>query len=135
MNAKAFLDTNIIVYAFSTTDRRAPAAHDLLKRGGLISVQVLNEFVRIARSKLGMSWDESIRALVAIRSLCPVVTPLTLDLHEAALLIAQRFGYGIFDSLIIAAATEGRCDILYSEDLQHNQNIGGLRIVNPFLAP
>ena len=51
-------------------------------------------------------------------------------------LVAQRFGFSYYDSLIVAAAQEAGCDTVYSEDLQHGQVVGpGLTVVNPFLAP
>ena len=58
MNAKAFLDTNIIIYAFSSNDPRRDKAEALLHAGGIISVQVLNEFVNVSRRKIHRDWDE-----------------------------------------------------------------------------
>jgi predicted nucleic acid-binding protein len=53
-------------------------------------------------------------------------------MHDEALRISQRYKYGIYDSLVIAAALEGGCSVLYSEDMQHGQSIGSLKIRNPF---
>ena len=129
------LDTNVLVYAF-TTDRRAGAAQALLERGCLVSVQGLNEFANVARRRLGMSWREVREALAAIRSLCRTVVPLDLATHEEALRIAERHGHSIFDALMIAAALRGRCGTLWSEDMQDGMAIDGrLRIVDPFRAP
>lgn len=129
-----FLDTNVLVYAF-TDDRRAPIAQALLERGCVISVQGLNEFANVARRKLAMSWTEVGEALSAIRALCRAVRPLDLDTHCDALRIAERHGYAIFDALIIAAALRAGCDVLFSEDLQDGMLIDRrLRIVDPFRA-
>ena len=134
MSGKAFLDTNIVVYAFIASDHRAEIAAGLLEAGGTISVQVLNEFASVARRKLGMSWDEVDAALEAVKTLCGTVLPMTVELHAAGLDIARRYGFGIYDALIVAAAIRGRCQTLYSEDMQDGQRIEGLTVRNPFGA-
>ena len=75
-----FLDSNVLVYAF-TTDPRAAAAQALLERGCTISVQGLNEFANVARRKLGKSWQEIRSDLAAIRTLCATVVPIDVDTH------------------------------------------------------
>ena len=127
-----FLDTNILIYAF-TTDQRAAVAQALLGRGCLTSVQALNEFTNVARRKLGMTWAELRDALAAIRTVCRAVLPVDLETHADALGIAERHGCTIFDALMIAAALRADCAVLYSEDMQDGMAIGArLRIVNPF---
>jgi predicted nucleic acid-binding protein len=79
-----------------------------------------------------MPWKEVMEALSALRELCPLPVPLTVQTHEAALRIMQRFEYHIYDSLVIAAALEARCATLFSEDLHDGQIIEGLTIRNPF---
>jgi predicted nucleic acid-binding protein len=95
-------------------------------------VQVLNEFVAVARRKLDKSWEEVRRALDILRVFCPEPVPLTVETHERAVHIAERYGYSIFDSLIIAAALDAGARTLYSEDMQDGQAIDGLTIRNPF---
>jgi predicted nucleic acid-binding protein len=133
MNAKRFFDTNIVIYAFSKGDFRAPIAQGLLTTGGTVGVQTLNEFTAVMRRKLGRSWEDVFEALGAIRVLCPSPVPLQIETHERALLIASQHGYHIFDSLVIAAALEAGCGTLYSEDLHDGQVIDGLTIRNPFV--
>jgi predicted nucleic acid-binding protein len=133
MNAKPFLDTNVIVYAFSSDDPRAAKAEALLEDGGVISVQVLNEFVNVLRRKQGRGWDEVQDALGVLKVLLDPPQPLPLELHEAAVEIARDCGFSIYDGLIIAAALRSGCSILYSEDFQHGQGIGQLTIRNPFI--
>ena len=129
-----FLDSNVLVYAF-TADPRAAAAQTLLERGGVTSVQGLNEFTNVARRTLGMSWGEVRAALADIRTLCQAILPLNIEMHVDALRIAERYGYTIFDALIIASALEAESDTLWSEDVQDGAVIDGrLRIVNPFAA-
>lgn len=132
MPADIFFDTTIVVYAVKGNDPRVAIAEALLADGGVVSVQVLNEFVAVARQKLRMTWEETREALTYIRALCGNPVPITIDIHETALGIAQRYGYHIYDSLMIAAAHDAGCTILYSEDMQDGQKIGSLRIRNPF---
>ena len=128
-----FFDTNILVYAVAKNDPRASISEKLLASGGLISVQSLNEFVAIARRKLDMSWEAIKQFLDAICILCPDPVPITLGTHKLALAIADKYDYGIYDSLIMAAALDSGCAMLYSEDLQDGQVIRQqLTIRNPF---
>jgi len=132
MNGKPFLDTNVVLYAFRKDDPRRRVAENLLTAGGSISVQVLNEFVAVARRKLNRSWEEIGHALNILRLFCPDPVPLTIKTHEHALDIAERYGYSMFDSLIIAAALQAGSRSLYSEDMQNGQEVEGLTIRNPF---
>ncbi|MGH9616209.1 MAG: PIN domain-containing protein [Acidobacteriaceae bacterium] len=132
MSGEDFFDTTILVYAFAQDDPRSSVAEGLLNNGGAISVQVLNEFVSVARRKFRMSWGEVVEALAAVRVLCAAPIAMTVDTHDAALRIAQRYGFHIYDSLIVASAIEAGCTTLYSEDLQHGQSIGPITIRNPF---
>jgi predicted nucleic acid-binding protein len=96
-------------------------------------VQVLNEFVSVARRKILMSWSDVTEALDAFRVLCPSPLPITIEMHEAALKIAEKHGYNIYDALVVAAALEAGCATLYSENLHDGQTIDGqLTIRNPF---
>jgi predicted nucleic acid-binding protein len=134
MSDKAFFDTNVFVYAIIEDDPRSDHAEELIAKGGTVSVQVLSEFAGVARRKTKMPWVEIRRALDGIKALCPDPLPLTLDTHKEAVAIAERYGYKIYDALIVASALEARCTILYTEDLQDGQLIDGrLTIRNPFL--
>ena len=129
----AFFDTNVLIYAVAQNDPRGTKAEELLAGGGVISVQILNEFVSVARRKIRMPWNDVTAALDAIRTLCPAPSSLTLDTHETALRIVQQYGYGIYDALVVAAALEAKCSTLYSENLQDGQVIDKrLTIRNPF---
>jgi predicted nucleic acid-binding protein len=132
MKGKAFFDTNVLIYAFAKDDSRAEAAEDLLAGGGVIGVQTLNEFVAVAVRKLAMPWSDVLEALSAIGILCPSPVPITVETHDAALQIADRHGYHIYDSLVIAVALKASCHTLYSEDMHDGQVIDGLTIRNPF---
>lgn len=134
MPAKPFFDTNVLIYAIAQNDPRNIRAEKLLSTGGLVSVQVLNEFVSVARRRILMPWSDVVKALDVFRILCPSPLPITVEIHEASLKIAQKYGYNIYDALVIAAALQAGCTILYSEDLQHGQIIDQkLTIRNPFI--
>lgn len=127
-----FFDTNVLIYAFAKDDPRAQIAETLLAGGGVVGVQTLNEFVAVSVRKLAMPWEEVLEALNALRVLCPSPVPLTIETHDTALRIMERYRYHIYDSLVIAAALETGCNILYSEDLRNGQTIEGVTIRDPF---
>lgn len=132
MNGRAFLDTNVLIYAAVPSDPRSVTAWALLETGGAISVQQLNEFVNVAQRKFRKPWNEIVERLQDIRDLCCEPIPITVEIHQKALTIAQRYGCHIFDALSLAAALAGACETFYSEDLQDGQVIDGLTICNPF---
>jgi predicted nucleic acid-binding protein len=141
MSARFFLDTNIFVYAF---DARAPAkrkrAMALIRDAGdtgngVVSYQVVQEFFNVALRKFSvpMSAAEAEQYLMTVfRPLLAVHSSPALYLN--AIEIAGRYRLRWFDSLIVAGAIESDCQVLFSEDLQHGQKIGAVRIENPFLA-
>ena len=132
MTTREFLDTNVLVYAF-TEDRRTPRAEALLGSGCSTSVQALIEFANVARRKLGFGWVEIGDALRSIRVLCKAIVPLDLTVHEDGLRLAQRYRLSVFDGLMTAAALRCGCDTLWSEDMHHGLVVDGkLRIENPF---
>lgn len=129
----AFLDTNILVYA-QQTGPKATISQDLIAQGGTISVQVLNELTNVLRKKDNRSWRDIELVLDDVDAALDPALPLTIATTRAALALARDHGFSYCDALIIAAAIETGCEVLYSEDLQHGRSIGGLAIVNPFLG-
>lgn len=133
MPGKAFLDTNVLIYAVTENEARAARAEELLLSGGVLSVQILNEFTAVARRKLQMPWAEVGEAVEAFLVLCPSPIAVTLEIHEAARAIAEKLGCNIYDALVVAAALDAGCATLYSEDFQDGQVIEGqLTVRNPF---
>ena len=130
---RPFFDTNILVYATIGNDPRSQAAQAILGGGGTISVQILNEFVHVARRKLGKSWAEIEKAVVLFSHLLEPPSPLTLDIHRAAFDMARRHGLNFYDSLVIAAAAHAKCSVLYTEDMQDGRSLAGVTIRNPFV--
>jgi predicted nucleic acid-binding protein len=130
--AKAFIDTNVLLYLLSADTAKAERAEAIVRGGGWISVQVLNELVNVVRRKLAMSWTDVDDLLGVVRALCPVA-PLTVATHDRGRDIAERYGLGVYDAMIVAEALLVDCDLLYSEDMQNDLSIDKqLRIVNPF---
>jgi predicted nucleic acid-binding protein len=127
-----FLDTNVLVYSLSDDPVKADRAEELICGGGWISVQVLNELANVLRRKRQMSWPETTLLLTTLRNLLSVA-PLTSETHETGISLAQRYGFSIYNSVIVAVALQENCDPLWSEDLQDGMTIENcLRIVNPF---
>jgi predicted nucleic acid-binding protein len=134
MAAKPFLDTNVLIYAFAAGDPRQPIAEAALSQGGVISVQVLNEFANVSSRKLGLSWSDIDKRVEVVRALVNEPAPLTVDEHENARRIARARKIGFYDALIIASAQSAGCDVLLSEDLQSGAKFGGVLVRNPFVA-
>jgi len=134
MAERAFLDTNVVVYAF-TEDRRSSAAQALLARSFTISVQTLNEIVNVALRKLKRSWREIDDACAQIIAAASSIEQLDLACHRRAMTLARQHKLAIFDAQIVASALQANCDTLYSEDLHDGLVIDGrLTIRNPFAA-
>ena len=128
---RPFIDTNVVVYLMSDEPGKANKAERLVGGGGVISVQVLNEFVSIGRRKIGLSWAETEEVLDALKANLEVV-PVTLGVHERAVRLAHKHELNIYDASIVSAALESGCDAVFSEDMQHGQKFETLRIANPF---
>jgi len=129
--ADCFFDTNVLLYLLSKDAAKADRAEALLATGGTVSVQVLNEFASVATRKLAMTIPEIREILSTIRAVC-VVRSLDIEAHELGLEMAERYGFSIYDGLIVAAAVRAGSAILYTEDLQQGQVIDQVTIQNPF---
>lgn len=126
-----FFDTNVILYLLDD-GRKAELAAGLLADGGMISVQVLNESLANCLRKAGMTWSEAGEFLTGIRELCEV-SNLTQETHDLGLFLGARYGFAVYDAMIVAAALQSGCTTLYSEDMQHGLVVEDhMRIVNPF---
>jgi predicted nucleic acid-binding protein len=128
----SFLDSNIVLYLASEDLLKADRAQELVTEGGTISVQVLNEIANISRRKMGLSWAETRNFLLMIRGLLKV-EPITIEIHDVGISLAERYQLSVYDSMIVSAALSAECDTLLSEDLQDGLLINGrLRVLNPF---
>jgi predicted nucleic acid-binding protein len=130
----SFFDSNVLVYIASGDAAKADRAEAAVIIGGAISVQVLNEITNVARRKMKMSWADTHTFLDMLRGLLTVY-PLTVEVHETGLGLAERYGFSTYDAMIAASALHAGCNTLWSEDMQHGMALDeGLRIVNPFLV-
>jgi len=130
--AKAFIDTNVLLYLLSADAAKADRAEAVIGSGGVVSVQVLNEFAAVATRKLKMPMDDIRQVLDSIRAVCEVA-PLTEETHILGLEIVERYRLSIYDAMIVAAALLASCSTLWSEDLHHGLVVEQtLTIQNPF---
>ena len=128
---EVFFDSNIILYLLSADLRKAERSEEMLLAGGVVSVQVLNETVRVARGKYRLDWAIVDNLLGSVIESCAVQS-ISLATHEMALRLAKRHFFAIFDANIVAAALLAGCTTLYSEDMQDGLAVDGLTIRNPF---
>jgi len=140
MSDKYFLDTNIFVYSLDPVEpRKARIAEELVTRGvgsrlGVISYQVVQEFMNVSLRQFRATMTVTELELYFFKVLLPMMTiPSSSGLFLEALRLQRADQIAWYDSLIVAAALQGGCEILYSEDLQHGRRFGDLVIQNPFL--
>lgn len=131
MSGTDFFDTNVLVYSVSADADKAGRAEKLIVSGGVISVQVLNEFVSVTTRKLGKSLSLARVVLTRFRAICSVV-PIDIETHDDGLDLAERYKLPVYDGMIVAAALRAGCRTLYSEDFADGQVIEGLAVRNPF---
>jgi predicted nucleic acid-binding protein len=130
---KVALDTNILIYSHDDLDlHKQGIARKLLLASSVVSAQTISEYIHVLQRIIS-------QPKTAILDLCMqnlencTIQPVDKSTLEMAKYIVQFYNLQIFDSIIIASAKEAGCDILYSEDMQHNQEVMEVRIVNPFL--
>jgi predicted nucleic acid-binding protein len=131
----SFFDSNILLYTASGDPIKADRAEQLIRAGGTISVQVLNEIANVARKRMQFSWARTHSLLARFRDLLPVVVPVTMDIHDSGITLAERYRLSVYDGMIAAAALSSGCDMLWSEDMHDGLVFEGrLTVVNPFRA-
>ena len=141
MSAKAFVDTNVLVYAHdSSAGEKHEQAKSLVKnlwteKAGVVSTQVLQEFYVTVRKKVLHPGDVG----TAKRWLSHYINWQVIENDGNAVLhaidVEQRYQLSFWDALIVQAANRAGTPLLYSEDLNHDQQYGTVRVKNPFLAP
>ncbi len=137
MSVDNFIDSNILVYLFDETDldkyHRAESLVNRLvvEKTGCISYQVVQETLNVITVKLGISHQRAIQFMGEILAPLWQIYP-SPELYLRALDLRERYDFSFYDSLIVAAALEAGCTRLYSEDMQHGQQIHQLTIYNPF---
>ena len=148
MNAKAFLDTNTLIYLLEgrpsaddialtaaelEANRKGDITLRLLENDGLfVGIQVFNELCNVALRRK-FDWLKTKQMLAALEALCMDVVPLTLKVHKRGLFLHEKYHLQFYDALMLAAALEAGCTIFYSEDMQDGQVIEKTMVIkNPF---
>jgi predicted nucleic acid-binding protein len=134
MTGRAFVDTNVLVYAVGPASRKREQAEALLLslEEAVVSPQVISEFVSVCLRKQVLPPAEVRQAAEDFMDVFRL-EPLGEGTLRRGLAVRERYGLSWWDSLIVAAALEGDCDVLYSEDFQAGQVVEGrLRIESPF---
>lgn len=130
--SRAFFDSNMLLYMSSDNAAKAWQVEVLVRNGGVASVQVLNEVANVARKKMRMEWNEVLGLIATVRDWFEIV-PLTEAIHDIGLYQARRHMLSVYDGMIVAAALEANCTVLYSEDMHDGLVIDDrLTIRNPF---
>ena len=129
-----FLDSNVVLYAFSADQRRAPIAQAIMEAEFDISAQVLNEFINVSRNKLRLDWPDIEQGLKFLRKAARVIHPVDAQTSLVGFALARRYNLAVFDAMIAAAALLAKSDTLYSEDMHNGLIIDGLTIRNPFVV-
>lgn len=134
MSGSFFVDTNILIYSYTTSDssKQSKAREIISQESAWISTQVIQEFINILRKKFSLDWLKIESGLKEVfeNFLIHINSPQTI---QKACTLAHKYGYSFYDSVIISAAIERECKILYSVDMQHGQVLEEkLMIINPF---
>ncbi len=140
MRGADFLDSNILLYDLWDKDpRKQSIAGNLIRRAleeksSIISFQVIQECLAVVSRKSQPAWDldqtrDYLESVLA--PLCRVYA--SIPLYQDAVALQLRWRFSFYDSLIVASALSAGCETLYTEDLQHGQEIEGLTVVNPFI--
>jgi predicted nucleic acid-binding protein len=136
MRDKFFIDTNVLIYAFSEDEhQKQQIALNLINGEAddiLISNQVINELANVFLKKFKLSTVEVENAILELDSIF-YITSFDISTQIKALKLKEKYNFQYFDALIVATALENKCGILYSEDMQHELIVENrLQIINPF---
>lgn len=134
-STKVFLDTNLLVYAHTNVDepKQRIIQHLITGENTLVSTQIFTEVANVLFKKFKFPWQDIEKVLYEIAQNNEVHTN-TVNTIQRACQVAERYGFSFYDSLVLAAALESGCPVLYSEDLQHSQVIDQvLTVKNPFV--
>ncbi len=135
MSDNIFLDTNILVYSYSTTEpeKQTIARKLITDINSFVSTQVLQDLTNTVTRKFKFTYQDAVNTI----NECCHNNNLHINTEKTiieACKVAQHYGFSFYDSLIIASAIESNCSVLYSEDMNNGQSIDNkLKIINPFL--
>ena len=135
---KIFLDSNILVYFVDEHDsKKQKIAEKLIKNSvemktGVLSIQSLQEFYSVVTRKSLCSKEQAKTIVEKFRNTLPI-TQISVSHILKAIDISIQTQFSFWDSLIVSAAHSSGCVIVYSEDMNHNQLVNGVKIINPFI--
>jgi len=134
MNKKIAIDTNVLVYMRDNQEsRKFQIAMGILDATPLVCSQVAMEYMNVLKRLFKLTKQECMAICLCDTAICEFHTVDYQTITYANDLML-RYDFQLFDSIVVASALEANCDILYSEDFQHNQLIENrLRIINPFM--
>jgi predicted nucleic acid-binding protein len=138
MRDKYFIDTNILVYANDNSEieknsiSREIIINGIKNENAVISTQVLSEFYVTVTKKIKKTLApfQARKEIELLRSL--ELVELTINLILKAIDISEKYKLSYWDSLIIVAAINAKCSIIYSEDLSSGQKFESVKIINPY---
>jgi predicted nucleic acid-binding protein len=132
--SKFALDSNILIYNHSLDhENKRLIARDFFKKNPIVSSQVISEYLNVMKRNFKMEKLELMQLCSLWLEKC-FVQPVIFSTIKLAQDLVGKYDFQVFDGIIVAAALEADCDILYSEDMQNGQIIENmLKIVNPFI--
>jgi len=134
MSDKITLDSNILIYAFANNnDFRKSIAKDIIAKCNIISLQAVNETSYILLKKFKLP-EEELEKVIQFMKNQFIISSLTTNILDQTITLCKKYDFSFWDSMMIAAALENHCSIIYTEDLSHGQLIENrLRIIYPFI--
>ena len=127
------VDTNVLVYLHDNSDeRKRSIAKNILAERPKIASQVISEYLNVTRRILALPKADIVIQCANLLNGCPI-TPISANTLISAATLIEKYGFQIFDAVIVAAALEADCTVLYSEDMQHGFKVESLTILNPFI--
>jgi predicted nucleic acid-binding protein len=128
------LDTNILIYLHDIErSKKREVANQLVVISPVISNQVISEYLNVCNRRLKMSKQDCLNSLLSWLPYCEL-SLTDLSIYPNALKLINKYQFQLFDAIIVSSALHSNCDILYSEDMQHNLVINDqLKIINPFV--
>lgn len=134
MSDKVTLDSNVLIYAFADHDDfRKNIAKEIISKCNIISLQAVNETAYVLLRKFKFP-KEQLEPVIQFLKEQFIVSSLTVNTLDQTISLSKKYNFSFWVAMMIAAALENHCSIIYTEDLTHNQLIENrLRIINPFI--
>ncbi len=130
---KVFVDSNILLYLLDTDLRKSRIAKEIIAKKPLINSQVLVEVINVCKRKFGYTKLECLNLWDDLHQTC-IIVPIDVNTTKICRPLIEKYNFQLFDAIIVSAALQYNCTILYSEDMHNNLLVNDtLKIVNPFI--